>query len=123
MKKNVDRSTKLKRAVRAKPKQCFANAWDAIETQEEYKHATYVEGMAVDGQLVFEHGWVEHEGEIIDPTLPGADMAYFPGLRFKGSRIARLEPHGPEVHRRRIEDEGPQAILGLRNRRERRPRR
>jgi hypothetical protein len=84
MQKNVEKSKKLKNAIRARAKQCYANAWDAIETQEEYKHATYVEGMAVVRGLVIEHGWVEQDGEIIDPTLPDADVAYFPGLRFKG---------------------------------------
>ena len=34
--------------------------------------------------LILEHGWVELDGEIIDPTLPEADMPYFPGLRFVG---------------------------------------
>jgi hypothetical protein len=84
VKKNIDKSKKLKKAIRAKAQQCYANAWDAIETQEEYQHATYVEGMAVVNGLVIEHGWIEHEGEIIDPTLLDANVAYFPGLRFKG---------------------------------------
>jgi hypothetical protein len=82
--KNVEKSKRLRGAIRARAQQCYANAWDAIETQEEYKHATYVEGMAVARGLVIEHGWVEQDGEIIDPTLPDADVAYFAGLRFKG---------------------------------------
>lgn len=49
-----------------------------------YANATYVEGFAVQGGLCIEHGWVEREGEIIDPTLPEANMRYFPGLRFEG---------------------------------------
>jgi hypothetical protein len=84
MNKNIDKSKKLRRAIRAKAKRCYANAWDAIETQEEYRNATYVEGMAVLDFMVIEHGWIEHEGEIIDPTLLDANIAYFPGLRFKG---------------------------------------
>jgi hypothetical protein len=32
----------------------------------------------------FEHGWIEADGEIIDPTLPSDDLIYFPGLRCKG---------------------------------------
>ena len=81
--KNVDKSKKLQKSIRAKQQQCYANAWKAIEMQDEYKNATYVEGMAVDG-LAFEHGWIEHEGEIIDPTLPDVPLVYFPGLRFQG---------------------------------------
>src|ERR1700677_4865163 len=85
MNKNVDKSKKLKKTIRSKSQQCFANAWDAIETLEEYKNATYVEGLAVlEGIMVIEHGWIEHEGEIIDPTLLEETMVYFPGLRFKG---------------------------------------
>jgi hypothetical protein len=82
--KNVEKSKRLKGAIRARAQQCYANAWDAIETQEEYQHATYVEGMAVARGLVIEHGWVEQDGEIIDPTLPDAGVTYFPGLRFEG---------------------------------------
>ena len=36
--------------------------------------------------MVIEHGWVEKDGVIIDPTLPDDDLDYFPGLRFKGQR-------------------------------------
>ena len=28
--------------------------------------------------MVIEHGWVEKDGVIIDPTLPHDDMQYFP---------------------------------------------
>jgi hypothetical protein len=84
MNKNVDKSKKLRKTIRSKAQQCYANAWDAIETLEEYKNATYVEGMAVANGLAIEHGWIEHDGEIIDPTLLDENVAYFPGLRFKG---------------------------------------
>lgn len=84
MRKNYEESKALKKVIRAKPRQCYANAWSAIESVEDYRNATYVEGMAVDRFLVFEHGWIEHEGEILDPTLPDADVEYFPGLRFVG---------------------------------------
>jgi hypothetical protein len=87
MLKNIAESKRLKKAIRAKPKQCYANAWRAIETQEEYRDATYVEGAAVrDHVLVLEHGWIVREGEIIDPTLPDGDLAYFPGLQFEGRK-------------------------------------
>ena len=44
----------------------------------------YVEGMAVFGGLPVEHGWVEKDGVIVDPTLPLKPGVYFPGLRFRG---------------------------------------
>jgi hypothetical protein len=53
-----------------------------------YQEATYVEGIVVEvmegGGFPFEHGWVEKDGEIIDPTLPSHELVYFPGLRFVG---------------------------------------
>src|SRR4051812_18711663 len=105
MNKNIDKSKKLRKAIRAQAKQCYANAWAAIETQEEYRNATYVEGMAVlNLMVVIEHGWIEHEGEIIDPTLLDAGIVYFPGLRFKGRegldstwRIPGLQESGTKL--------------------------
>jgi hypothetical protein len=84
MNKNVGRSKKLKKAIHAKARECWTNAWVAIATQDEYENATYVEGAVIAFGDVVEHGWIEHEGEIIDPTLLDANITYFPGLRFKG---------------------------------------
>jgi len=71
--------------VRAKPKQCYKNAFWLIQEIPGYANADYVEGLAVfGGVVVIEHGWVEKDGVIIDPTLPKDDLLYFPGLRFKG---------------------------------------
>ena len=36
--------------------------------------------------MALEHGWVERNGVIVDPTLPTNELTYFPGLRFKGLR-------------------------------------
>lgn len=46
--------------------------------------ANYIEGWAVAQEkfLVFEHAWLEHDAEIIDPTLWMMEIAYFPGLWF-----------------------------------------
>jgi hypothetical protein len=46
--------------------------------------AVYVEGWAVvlaTGQ-VFEHGWLEQAGRVVDPTSFDQDLAYFAGRRF-----------------------------------------
>ena len=51
----------------------------------EYERATYIEGIAHCG-FAIEHGWIEFDGEIIDPTRPTDKMIYFPGLRFDGMR-------------------------------------
>jgi hypothetical protein len=35
-------------------------------------------------RLPFEQAWLEYAGVILDPTLPDAVLAYFPGPRFPG---------------------------------------
>ena len=42
------------------------------------------------GWTRIEHGWIEANGELLDPTLPYDDLTYFPGLRWSGQEgIAR----------------------------------
>ena len=83
--KNVAESERTRRLVRAKSKQCYLNAFRVIQEVEEYADADYVEGLAViQGVIVIEHGWVEKDGVVVDPTLPRDNLTYFPGLRFKG---------------------------------------
>ncbi len=36
--------------------------------------------------MLIEHGWVERDGEILDPTLPREEIVYFSGLRFEGEK-------------------------------------
>jgi len=87
MTKNIEESRRLARhrAVRAKAKQCYYNAFRVVTNVPEYADADYVEGIAiVDGGLYLEHGWVERDDDILDPTLPDDEAVYFPGLRFSG---------------------------------------
>jgi len=85
--KDQKESVKTRRLVRSKPKQCHVNAARVVLAVPEYAKADYVEGLAViGGALVIEHGWVEKDGVIVDPTLPKDDLLYFPGLRFEGQR-------------------------------------
>jgi hypothetical protein len=85
--KDTTESTRIRRLVRSKPKQCYANAARGVLYIPDYANADYVEGLAViGGAMVIEHGWIERDGMIIDPTLPHDDLDYFPGLRFKGQR-------------------------------------
>lgn len=85
--KDVIESKRVRKLVRARQQQCFWNAFQVIQRIPEYADAEYVEGMAVNAYgLAFDHGWVEKDGMIVDPTLPEAELAYFPGLRFKGLR-------------------------------------
>ena len=72
--------------VQAEYGQCFAVAYRTVTLLPEYHDATYVEGIvAVPSGVCMEHGWVEKDGRIIDPTLPDDDLAYFGGLRFNGA--------------------------------------
>jgi len=85
--KDVAESIEAGRLIRAKAKQCYKNAWLLIQAIPEYANADYVEGIAIVlGGLPIEHGWVERNDVIVDPTLPSKNMTYFPGLRFKGQR-------------------------------------
>ena len=85
MEKDVAESKRIGKRVRAKAKQCYWNAFQVIQRIPEYADAEYIEGMAVNKYgIAFEHGWVERDGVIVDPTLPADEVTYFPGLRFKG---------------------------------------
>jgi hypothetical protein len=92
MKKNVELSRALAqhKRVRAVPKMCYWNASRVVLRVPGYEAAAYVEGVAANRYgLIIEHGWVEHGGEVIDPTLPDSDYTYFPGLRFVGRNELR----------------------------------
>ena len=87
MTKDKNESVRVRRLVRAKPKQCFTNAMRVVWDIPEYEDADYVEGVIVAvGDRVTEHGWVEMNGVIVDPTLPDDELLYYPGLRFRGRR-------------------------------------
>ena len=87
MDKDVCESKRVKRLVRATAHQCYWNAFQVVQRIPEYSDAEYIEGMAVNNHgLALEHGWVEKDGMIVDPTLPSDKLVYFPGLRFKGLR-------------------------------------
>ena len=86
--KNTAESKRTAKLIRAKKKACYLNAFRVIQEVPGYQAATYVEGIVVQvmkgGGFPFEHGWVEKDGEVIDPTLPAHELVYFPGLRFVG---------------------------------------
>jgi len=85
--KDIVESQRVRKIVRSKAKQCYANAAKVILALPEYADAEYVEGLAViEKAVVIEHGWVERDGVIVDPTIPSKPLDYFPGLRFQGQR-------------------------------------
>jgi hypothetical protein len=84
--KDVAASLQLRKRIRAKAKECYWNAFKAIQNVPDYHDATYVEGFAILSApvFVFEHAWIEKEGTIIDPTLPEDKYTYVAGLRWQG---------------------------------------
>ena len=85
--KDVAESKRTGDLVRSKRKQCYLNAFRLVQEVKEYADADYVEGGAViEGIMVIEHGWVEKDGVIVDPTLARDNLVYFAGLRFRGQR-------------------------------------
>ena len=68
--KDIAESKRVGKLVRAKARQCYYNAFHVVENLPDYFYADYVEGIAILGSLHIEHGWVEKDGVIVDPTLP-----------------------------------------------------
>ncbi len=95
--KNCEESKRVGKLVRAKAQQCYANAMRVVMEVPEYASADYVEGMAVSDGLPIEHGWVEVDGVILDPTLPTKQIEYFPGLRFRGGLELAKALHIPKA--------------------------
>ncbi len=83
---DVPLSIRAARAVRAKPKECYINAWRALSYCPELEDCLYVEGYILIPSIPFatEHGWLETpDGTVVDPTLyRDQDNEYFAGLRF-----------------------------------------
>lgn len=84
--KDFFESARVGRKVRAATKQCWFNARKVVQKLDDYAEASYVEGWAILNRFPIEHGWIVHEGRIIDPTLPDKEGMYFPGLEFRGRR-------------------------------------
>lgn len=82
-------SADLAKAIRAQPKQCWLNAFRVMHERPGLR---YVEGWIIsDGDgLLIEHGWLETDTAIIDPTLYRQPPArYFAGLVFTPAEAQR----------------------------------
>ncbi len=82
---NEELSKRVQAAV--KPGSCWRNAFTALALAD-LAGAEYVEGWVVTkgSRQIIEHGWLENDGEVVDPTLPGEVEAYFAGLRFTAAQ-------------------------------------
>lgn len=82
---NIRLSQEAAAKVNAKTKECFLNSFRALAY---YPDVTYIEGWIIAFRgLVTEHGWLEINDEIVDPTLIlnhdiHRETLYFPGVRY-----------------------------------------
>jgi hypothetical protein len=73
---NREISLALAESIGALPRQCWRNAALALVS---LGRGMYVEGVAVTLGLPMEHGWVEVDGQIVDPTWTSVPSAvYYP---------------------------------------------
>jgi hypothetical protein len=91
--------------VIAKPRECFWNAVRVLiwsKAGSPWRNAAYVEGACwhIDSPPPFHHGWVELDGEIIDPTLT---VFVARKIRMRDKELARQTRE--EVARRRAAGE------------------
>lgn len=105
---NLEGSQELRSRIRPEPQACWKNSIIALRVIEELAEAVYVEGWSVTQEgLVIEHGWLEFDGAVLEPTVEVPFKAYFPGVRytlgtvkwFMGGRWSRTLPfvgYGPE---------------------------
>lgn len=88
---NLELSREVGRTIGAKDKDCFFNSVMAVAAMPD--GAVYVEGYGVadDFRIICEHGWVEFNGEIIDPTPAWNNdrttRKYFPVRRYTLAEI------------------------------------
>jgi hypothetical protein len=91
MKLDRELSQQIAEANGAINKRCWRNAFLGLG---DLPGAVYVEGWVVthNGMLA-EHGWLEFEGRIVDPTpvyLENPPATYFPGLRFSAEEARQV---------------------------------
>jgi hypothetical protein len=85
-------SLELAQQIGSRAKRSFDNAYRAVLAIE---GAIYVQGFLVTSTTSepIEHGWIELEGRILDPSLPHlpepvAQLQYFPAHRLSRKQIA-----------------------------------
>lgn len=96
-----DLSLAMALCTQAIPNHCYANAWQTLEALAAWPELCLVEGWMVLEQpteiTVIEHGWCEHNGLLIDPSIvlllpKSACLAvhYFPGVRRQRAELHTL---------------------------------
>jgi hypothetical protein len=97
--KDRELSRRLAEALGSQTHSAWLKAWQALQSDPNLGDGLYVEGWAVtlDGLLAMEHGWLELDGRIVDPTQWDGDVAYFPGLRFDKDQALKALQNNPEL--------------------------
>ena len=84
---NYPLSKEIAAKVGSQAKTCWLNAFRGLD---HLPGALYIEGWAItaDG-LIIEHGWLDLDGVIIDPTLhdPSNPVTYYPGIRLTSKEL------------------------------------
>lgn len=82
--------------IKARVKECWSNSVLALLVLPELENAYYIEGFAYNDNgipIPVEHGWIEHEGQIIDPTwavhLPDSKGIYYPVYRYNKASVTK----------------------------------
>lgn len=82
---DLEHSFRVQKKVRAGLGACWFNSRRLVLKHAGYENASYVEGFVIYASgFSDQHGWVVHNGVILDPTLPEQGNIYFPGLQFRG---------------------------------------
>lgn len=85
---DLDKSKEIANRIDAKPKQCFYNAYKALDYLP--TEAKYIEGWVLK-DIAIEHAWIELGGAIIDPTLYLTPPdSYYPGVRLSAAELLEL---------------------------------
>jgi hypothetical protein len=96
--KQIDRelSRRIAASLATPSHSAWLKAWQVLKSDSILGNGLYVEGWAVtsDDLLAIEHGWLEVDDRIVDPSCWDRDLAYFPGMQFdKGQVLQALAAH------------------------------
>jgi hypothetical protein len=94
-----DLSHSVSESVGTQPESAWRTAWRALHSRADLAHGLYVEGWAVtpNGADLFEHGWLEIDGRIVDPMRWDMQLAYFPVLRFDRRQLSEASVDRPNL--------------------------